>query len=81
MPSNAEDDDNDFASYRRLIMSELRSLREEVGEARREVQELRTSVTILKTKAAMIGGLSGIIAASISSGVLDAVAKAIRGHP
>lgn len=56
----------DWSEYQRLVMSELKQLREDVAGGRREVADLRVEMTTLKVKAGLWGMVSGAIPAAVA---------------
>jgi hypothetical protein len=75
-----EDDEKSFASYRRLILYELKRQNKEIENnddriqslKDNEIARLREELTILKVKAAMWGALGGSI-----GGIIIAVVTAL----
>ena len=56
----------DWSEYQRLVMSELRQLREDLKSARSEINDIRIEMTTLKVKAGMWGLLAGTVPAAVA---------------
>lgn len=57
----------DWSEYQRLVMSELRQLREDVKAARDEINDIRIEMTTLKVKAGLWGLLAGTLPAFVTA--------------
>ena len=56
----------DWSEYQRLVMSELRQLREDLKSARSEINDIRVEMTTLKVKAGLWGLLAGAVPSSVA---------------
>ena len=59
-------DQGDWSEYQRLVMSELKQLREDVKSARDEINNLRVEMTMLKVKAGVWGMIAGAVPGAIA---------------
>lgn len=62
---NEPSEDNGWGEWRRVVLSELKDLKEGQKEFRGDVEAIRVEMAILKTKAGVWGMIAGAIPVSI----------------
>lgn len=67
--------DESWGEYRRLVLAELKRLTEEIVGLRTSVQSLTLDVSGLKLKAAIAGGIAGMVGAAAIGSIVAALFK------
>ena len=63
---------NDWNEYKQLFLAELNDSKEFRGEVRKALIKLTTNIEALKVKAAIAGGIAGIVGTGIVTAVFTA---------
>lgn len=56
-----ESEGNGWSGYQRLVLSEIRGLKDEVHELRKELQDTRIDVAMLQVKSGVWGLVGGLL--------------------
>jgi hypothetical protein len=62
---------NDWNEYKKLVLAEMEQHGEKIDRVYAAIEQLREDVTGLKAKAAMMGGISGVIGTAVVTAIVE----------